>query len=599
MIQLFMSRSGSSVIVPLRFPASQSAIAEVSCQLDEASREEKTQIVEIKSVIANLPSYLSGLDPDSRTQLAQLNQLSSIIAKMDSRERDIYAGALDGNSINDLNDMIRVAEQVSDYILIPNVNSDVTLGRYVAVAGQIQGDPRFPEAAWPYLDFAKIGAEYYAEHGGAYTYAGYVLRKQNDELIREKKSKIQLDLTSSQAQTSVCLPATKEELERIKRTLGVDCFAEAVITEVSFSVPYMDEHIPTTGVCVEDANELAWAIEEMQFEDKDLKKYLSVLSAEQPETFQEALYYAMNLDDYIHFTDEQKQRAAEVDLEEFLRRRGEKLLSSGRDKRLDSDHSVTIRGCEWFDHDSQQGGNAISFVRWFYHCSYPDAVKALLGDEQGAIYPSAAGREKPLQKPFELPEPNSNMRRVFAYLMKQRHIDRDVIAYFAKAKTLFEDSKYHNCVFVGTDEQGIPRHAHKRSANSLGKSFRQNVEGSDPRYSFHHIGTDGKLYVFEAPIDMLSFITMYPDDWKSHNYVACCGTSAIPVMSMLSRMPCTQEVFLCLDNDAAGQAASLRMAEQIAEQFGIASDRLAPQNKDWNDDLCVLEDAQVPFLEMG
>ena len=140
----------------------------------DSSRAGKTEIVEIKSVIANLPSYLSGLDPGSRTQLAQLNQLSSIIAKMDSRERNIYAGALDGNSINDLNDMIRVAEQVSDYILIPNVNSDVTLGRYVAVAGQIQGDPRFPEAAWPYLDFAKIGAEYYAEHGGAYTYAGYV-----------------------------------------------------------------------------------------------------------------------------------------------------------------------------------------------------------------------------------------------------------------------------------------------------------------------------------------------------------------------------------------------------------------------------------------
>ena len=66
------------------------------------AEQAKTEIVEIKSVIANLPSYLSGLDPDSRTQLAQLNQLSSIIAKMDSRERNIYAGALDGNSINDL-----------------------------------------------------------------------------------------------------------------------------------------------------------------------------------------------------------------------------------------------------------------------------------------------------------------------------------------------------------------------------------------------------------------------------------------------------------------------------------------------------------------
>ena len=168
MIQLFMRRNGSSAIVPLQFPASQSAIAEASRQLDEANREGKTKIVEIKSVITNLPSYLSRLDPDSRTQLAQLNRLSSIIAQMDSRERNIYAGALDGNSINDLNDVIRVAEQISDYILIPNINSDVTLGRYVAVAGQIQGDPRFPEAAWPYLDFAKIGAEYYAEHGGAY-----------------------------------------------------------------------------------------------------------------------------------------------------------------------------------------------------------------------------------------------------------------------------------------------------------------------------------------------------------------------------------------------------------------------------------------------
>lgn len=150
MIQLFMSRSGSSVIVPLNLPASHGAMTEAYSQLEQANRTGKTEIVEIKSVIANLPSYLGGLDPDSRTQLAQLNLLSSIIAKMDSRERSIYAGALDGNSINDLNDMIRVAEQVSDYILIPNVNSDVTLGRYVAVAGQIQGDPRFPEAAWPY-----------------------------------------------------------------------------------------------------------------------------------------------------------------------------------------------------------------------------------------------------------------------------------------------------------------------------------------------------------------------------------------------------------------------------------------------------------------
>ena len=304
MIQLFMNRGGSPVVVPLQFPTSQDAINEAFCQLDESSRERKTKIVEIKSVISNLPSYLTGLDPDSPSQIKKLNQLADIIVQMDSRERTIYAGALDSNSINGLDDIIRVAEQVSDYLLIPNVNSDVTLGRYVAVSSQIQGDPRFPEAAWLYLDFAKIGAEYYADHGGAYTYAGYVLRKQDAGSIKEKEAQIQLELSSSEARVCVYLPAAKEELEQVKKNLGIDCYAEAAITKISFEVPYMDEHIPVTGVCVEDANELAWAIEGMQHEDGELMKYLSVLSVEQPETMQEALRYAMELDDYERVTED-------------------------------------------------------------------------------------------------------------------------------------------------------------------------------------------------------------------------------------------------------------------------------------------------------
>lgn len=304
MIQLFMKRSGSSVTVPLSFPASRGSMAEAATQLDQASKAGKTEIIEIKSVIHNLPSYLTGLDPDSSLQLAQLNHLSSIIATMNSHERSIYAGALDSNSINDLNDLIRVAEHVSDYILIPNVNSDAALGRYVAIVSQKQGDPRFPEAAWPYLDFAKIGAEYYAEHGGAYTYAGYVLRRQDAEPIGERKVQIQLELTSPQDKMCVCLPATKEELGRVKNFLKIECFAEAAITKVSFAIPYMTEHVPTAGACVEDANELAWAIEGMQLEDGELMKYLSVLSVEQPDTLPDALRYAMNLDDYERVTED-------------------------------------------------------------------------------------------------------------------------------------------------------------------------------------------------------------------------------------------------------------------------------------------------------
>ena len=92
---------------------------------------------------------------------------------------------------------------------------------------------------------------------------------------------------------------------------------------------------------------------------------------------------------YIEFTPEQKERAATVDLEEFLLRQGEMFIKSGREKRLASDHSVTVRGCEWFDHAPEQGGRAISFVKQFYGLSYPDAMSLLLGDDLGGSYPAA------------------------------------------------------------------------------------------------------------------------------------------------------------------------------------------------------------------
>ena len=155
------------------------------------------------------------------------------------------------------------------------------------------------------------------------------------------------------------------------------------------------------------------------------------------------------------FTEEEKERAASADLEEFLRRRGEQLLPSGRDKQLASDRSVTIRGCEWYDHEEHEGGSAISFVRRHYGLSYPEAVEELLGLRGGQTY-SAAQRPETSLKPFELPEANQDMRRVFAYLVKHRHIDRGIAAHFARARLLYEDARYHNCVFVGRDERGVP-----------------------------------------------------------------------------------------------------------------------------------------------
>ena len=192
---------------------------------------------------------------------------------------------------------------------------------------------------------------------------------------------------------------------------------------------------------------------------------------------------------YVHFTDEQKYRANNVDLADFLQRRGEKLLPSGRDKRLASDHSITVRGNEWYDHSAESGGYAIDFVRKFYGCSYPEAVTLLLGGEQGEVYRPASQKKQELKKPFALPPAHTDMRRVYAYLVKTRHIGREVVSYFAKQKLLYEScekskdetKEYHNAVFVGLDENGVARHAHKRGICTLGQEMLRVREGEDDR----------------------------------------------------------------------------------------------------------------------
>lgn len=288
------------------------------------------------------------------------------------------------------------------------------------------------------------------------------------------------------------------------------------------------------------------------------------------------------LSTYIHFTEEQKKQAASADLEAFLRSRGERLLPSGRDKRLVSDHSITIRGSEWYDHADERGGNAIGFVQRYYNVGYAEAVTMLL-DSRCARDCSNANKSSIGQKPFALPEANEDMRRVFAYLGKTRCIDNNVISYFAKAHLIYEDAIHHNAVFVGVDENGVARHAHMRSTNSVGKAFRINVEGSDPRHCFNYTGNDEKLYVFESPIDLLSYITLNSDNWQAHSYVACCGVSIKPVLEQLRRnnISC---VYLCLDNDEAGQNAARRMEMQLAE-MGLKVEILTPKFKDWNEDL--------------
>ena len=92
------------------------------------------------------------------------------------------------------------------------------------------------------------------------------------------------------------------------------------------------------------------------------------------------------------------------------------------------------------------------------------------------------------------------------------------------------------------------------------------------------------LFVFEAAIDLLSFIQLFPKDWKKRSYLSLGGVSSRALMAFLSERPQITSVFLCLDNDQAGNEACEKLAGEISERYSVI--RLKPSRKDWNEILC-------------
>ena len=259
------------------------------------------------------------------------------------------------------------------------------------------------------------------------------------------------------------------------------------------------------------------------------------------------------MSELYYFTERQKEIAEHTNLVELLRSQGEKLKPSGAEwEWLCQGQKVTIRNNE------QVGGNAVSFVRKFMGLDYVGAVEYLLR-YNGEPLPDIPHHEK---KPFVLPSAYENMNRVFAYLVNQRGIDRDVVYAFVHRRMIYESAKHHNAVFVGYDMDGNPRHAHKRSTAKEG-TYKCNVSGSQPEFSFHWVGPSDRLYLFEAPIDLLSYVCLHPENWQRHSYAAACSVSDRVVFQMLQDNPAIRHVLLCFDSDQPGQAAAQRISDRL------------------------------------
>ena len=283
------------------------------------------------------------------------------------------------------------------------------------------------------------------------------------------------------------------------------------------------------------------------------------------------------------YTQAQIDRANAANLEDFLRAQGETLVRSGKEYRWKAHDSLTVCGNKWFRHSQSKGGFPVDFVMEFYGKSFPEAVQMLTG-EPGEAQPEADPAPSPA---FRLPLRNVTNANILNYLTQERKLSPSLVNFFIAAGDIYEDAAHHNVVFVGRDADGHPHYA---SSRGIREKFRQDAAGAEKAFGFAHRGTDKQLLVFEAPIDLLSFIELFPKNWQQHNYLSLGGVSGKALRQFLSERPDVERVFLCLDADKAGEDACKRLAALLPDTVSVT--RIQPCMKDWNDVL--VHRAEIP-----
>ena len=138
---------------------------------------------------------------------------------------------------------------------------------------------------------------------------------------------------------------------------------------------------------------------------------------------------------------------------------------------------------------------------------------------------------------------------------------------------------------VGQSPDGSIKHLHRHSTHLSNELYKGNTLGSDSRYSFNIPGCSESLYIFEAPIDLLSFITLNPEHWKKHSYLALCGLSSQSLHQYLSDHEYITKIFLCLDNDIHGFKATSSIIEELQLHTHYEIQCIRPRFKDFNEDL--------------
>ena len=292
-------------------------------------------------------------------------------------------------------------------------------------------------------------------------------------------------------------------------------------------------------------------------------------------------------------TPEQIEKAKQMDLLTYLQSyEPGNLKKISHDTWCTKEHdSLKISNGKWHWFSRHIGGKtALDYLIKVKGISFVKAVEIITG-YAAVLPPVYTGIEKPIEsKKIELPEYNTDICEVRRYL-KGRGISDTVIEYCHENKMLYEDAKYHNCVFLGYDGN-TPKYGAVRSTVS---DFKRDLTGSDKRFSFF-IPAESEtqtVHLFESAIDLLSYASLeikVKRNWRRDDLLSLAGVyktdkkQDIPLAlrTYLERHTGTKAVYLHLDNDEIGRMATKQITEALSSQYTVI-DQPPQSGKDFND----------------
>ena len=270
------------------------------------------------------------------------------------------------------------------------------------------------------------------------------------------------------------------------------------------------------------------------------------------------------------------RRARKASLEEYLKNKGEILKKEGRQYRVKSHPGLVVFKNMWYSHTLLKGGNSLDYLVELEGMEFRKAVVILSQNFVSLC-------NDPFIKPDRvvIPPRNENNRRVLAYLVKARGISAKLILPLLKEGRIYEAAITHNAVFTGTDNDNTIRYVMQRSTLP-GNSMKFESKGSDKKYSFSIKGKSNTLFVFESPIDLLSFVSLKPGIMHDNPHMLSLGgVSDIALKAYIQRTPAIHSIVFCLDHDQAGFDAYLKFHDKYTAK-GFHVFKWFSEEKDWN-----------------